>query len=79
MFRLEDGVSAAGTARALQKAFVASGLHASLVADQVRGGAESSLMLIHLSRASWAKVSWSASPPRASPPAWWSKEGSRSG
>ena len=56
MFRLEDGVSAAGTARALEKAFVASGLHASLVADQVRG-AESSLMLIYLSRASWAKVS----------------------
>ena len=48
MFRLEDGVSAAETARALEKAFVASGLQASVVAEEVRSGAEASLMINNL-------------------------------
>ncbi len=48
VFRLEDGVGAAGTARSLERAFVASGLQASVVADEVRSGAESSMMMFNL-------------------------------
>ena len=48
VFRLEDGVGAADAAKSLEKSFVASGLQASVVAEEVRSGAESSMMMFNL-------------------------------
>ena len=48
MFRLEDGVGAADAAGALEKAFAASGLQASVVAEEVRSGAEFSIIMFNL-------------------------------
>jgi putative ABC transport system permease protein len=48
MFRLEDGVGAADAARTLEKAFAASGLQASVVAEEVRSGAEFSIIMFNL-------------------------------
>jgi putative ABC transport system permease protein len=48
MFRLEDGVGAADAAGALEKAFAASGLQASVVAEEVRTGAEFSIIMFNL-------------------------------
>ncbi len=48
VFRLDEGVDATKTARALEGAFVANGLQATVVAEEVRSGAESSMMMYYL-------------------------------
>ena len=48
MFRLANGVSAADTVKSLEKEFSASGLQANVVAEEVRSGAEASLMINNL-------------------------------
>jgi putative ABC transport system permease protein len=48
VFRLEHGVRAAETARSLERAFVASGLQASVVAEEIRSSAGFSMMMFNL-------------------------------
>ncbi len=48
MFRLEDGVGAADAVKSLEKEFSASGLQASVVAEEVRSGAEFSIIMFNL-------------------------------
>jgi hypothetical protein len=66
VFRLDEGVDATKTARALEAAFVANGLQATVVANEVRSGAESSMMMYYLLTGFMGLGLLAASPPSGS-------------